>query len=180
MKLLEAIKGMSNAADLLAVVAAVRGRVKELPDEEQTKYYETDKAEDKQLGKDIKEDDGEGEGEETPGVDEGGNTETKEAPPEENKEPASTAAGEREKEIPNDEIPPKENAETANETPAQNTQPAKEDAMSILLEMRDMLKQNLALENQEQQEETPKNDEELEKPTPTDEEESYEDEDFFK
>lgn len=163
MKILEAIKGMSNAADLLAVVAAVRGRVKELPDEEQTKYYETDKAEDKQLGEEIKEDDS-----------------TEEKPGE---EPAPNA--EEEKEIPNDEAPAKGNPENppADEAPPaerpNDTPPQKEDAMSILLEMRDMLKQNLSLEKQEQ-EEIPKSDEELEKPAPTDEEESYEDEDFFK
>jgi hypothetical protein len=163
MKILEAIKGMSNAADLLAVVAAVRGRVKELPDEEQTKYYETDKEEDKQLGEEIKEDDA---------------TEGKPG-----EEPAPNA--EEEKEIPNDEAPAKgnpENPPTDEAPPAErpnDTPPQKEDAMSILLEMRDMLKQNLSLEKQEQ-EEIPKSDEELEKPTPTDEEESYEDEDFFK
>lgn len=53
MELMEAIKKMTSADDLLEVVAAVRGRVKELPDMEQGIYYETDKEADKELGEEI-------------------------------------------------------------------------------------------------------------------------------
>lgn len=56
MELIKAIKKMTSADDLLEVVAAVRGRVKELPDIEQGIYYETDKEADKELGEEIKAD----------------------------------------------------------------------------------------------------------------------------
>ena len=170
---LKPVSEMTTAEELLAQVAEIRDRVRALPEEEQKKYYEGDKAEDKQLGEEIR-----GEDEETPGVDEGGNKEPE-------KEPAPNADENKETpDVSDKEAPPAENPETPpQETPRETPlEKPKENEMDVLLEVRELLRQNLVLEKQEQeqQEETPKSEEDLGKPNPTDEEESYEDEDFFK
>ena len=95
MKLIEAIKKMTSADDLLEVVAAVRNRVKELPDMEQVIYYETDTEADKELGEEIK-------------ADEKPTAEIKEGTPEE-EAPAEEPAPEQEQPEeaqPNEETPP--------------------------------------------------------------------------
>lgn len=94
MELMEAIKKMTSADDLLAVVAAVRGRVKELPDMEQGIYYETDKEADKELGEEIK-------------ADEKPIAEIKEGTPEkEAVEPTTEQEQPTEEAQPNEETPP--------------------------------------------------------------------------
>lgn len=180
---LKPISELTTAEELLAIVGEIRDQVRALPEEEQKKYYEGDKAKDKQLGEEIEEGD-----EQTPP-----NGEEEQL----NKDPNPTSAEDEPKEIPQDE-PQEEDEKTPNPPTAENNpaptvepqqtkpqekdkqEPQKVDAMAVLLEVRDMLRKNLHLEMQEQQEETPKSKEELEKPTLTDEEETYENEDFFK
>lgn len=126
MELMEAIKKMTSADDLLEVVAAVRGRVKELPDIEQGIYYETDKEADKELGEEIKADK-----EPTAEIKEG-------TPEEETEEPAPFDEEQPEQEQP-EETPPAPTAEL--ETP-----PAQEPDLPQETDLQDPIQQEEQVE----------------------------------
>ena len=167
----KSISEMATADELLAVVAEIRDQVRALPDEEQKKYYEGDQAEDKQLGKDIKDDDvkdapqDEPNNGETPPADNG-----KDGAPQDT--PTDTPPQDADKAPTADNPPPQDEP-----APPDNGNSPKEDMMSVLLDIRDLLQGKSPEPNPEPE---PKTDDELDKPIPTDEEEAYEDEDFFK
>lgn len=170
------INEMATADELLAVVAEIRERVKNLPEEEQEKYYQTDKKEDEQLGDDIKDDDAKDKPQdepnsgETPPADNGGNDAPQDAPAD--APPAKEGDAEGAPNPTADNPPPQDEP-----APPDDGNPPKGDMLAVLLEIRDLLQGKSPETNPEPE---PKTDDELDKPIPTDEEEAYEDEDFFK